>query len=473
MALIVADMPRFSIENDDDLDSYIHLYRGYLNTVGIDPNGAAGAPTGRDRAMGVLRSGLQGSAAEWFDENIVGKNWKLKYFITNGGANMAALRALAVPQNAVAGLHVGSLVAGSPADAYSREPVNAAATVGQAFIPNHDMLGGDTEWIRIGAEPSGDPVNATNANNGQPIVLPGIRAHQAVSYMRSKLPSIINEKRKLELHRLFQGSSPIRVYWKNVQRAGRLLKLPQEVIDDHFYKGLSADNSDDVDRLDPEYSVPKVVEILDKLEKRRLERIDYPKRERQDRFGIRNVIPVEAPPVVSQQEPAEIRKIAPQAIAQEHIDRIVGTRLDKVTKEFQDQIQNLQNIIAQTQQKAAQPEPPQLKTYPPLTVKPMTLHEYTERDKREQNQSFDDIEKIMGTNLRVNQIAQRVAKRLARAEEKRQDRELARAMQGLDIDDRYPEPMDTSNLVRVGDAEVDEDDLNVYITNLIRSQKKR
>ena len=79
----------------------------------------------------------------------------------------------------------------------------------------------------------------------------------------------------------------------------------------------------------------------------------------------------------------------------------------------------------------------------------------------------------MGSNHRVNQIAQRVAKKLAQAEEKRQDRELARAMQGLNIDDRYPEPMDTSNLVRVGDAEDDEDDLNVYIANLIRSQKKR
>jgi hypothetical protein len=96
MALIVADMPRFSIENGDDLDAFIHLYRGYLNTVGINPNADGGPPTGRDRAMGVLRSCLQGSAAEWFDENIVGKNWKLKYFLSTGNNNMGALRGLNV-----------------------------------------------------------------------------------------------------------------------------------------------------------------------------------------------------------------------------------------------------------------------------------------------------------------------------------------------------------------------------------------
>src|SRR5688572_26036955 len=183
MALIVADMPRFSVEDGHDLDAFIHLYIGYLNAVGVDPNADGGPPTGKDRAMGILRSCLQGSTAQWFDENIVGKNWKLKYFITNGGANMAALRGLAVAPGAV-GLHANSFVPGSPADIYSRVPANGAITIGASMIPDHDILGGDEQWERIGAEPSGDAVNATNARNNQPIVLQGIRAHQAISYMR-------------------------------------------------------------------------------------------------------------------------------------------------------------------------------------------------------------------------------------------------------------------------------------------------
>ena len=67
MALVVADMPRFSMENGNDLDVFILLYIGYLNAIGVDPNADGGPPTGRNRAMGILRSCLQGETARWFD----------------------------------------------------------------------------------------------------------------------------------------------------------------------------------------------------------------------------------------------------------------------------------------------------------------------------------------------------------------------------------------------------------------------
>src|SRR5579871_4270056 len=100
MAVIVADMPKFSIEDGDDIDVFVHLLNGYINAVGIDPNADGGPPTGKARAMGVLRSCLRGSVAEWFDENILGKNWKLTNLRSSGTANMARLRALAVPESA-------------------------------------------------------------------------------------------------------------------------------------------------------------------------------------------------------------------------------------------------------------------------------------------------------------------------------------------------------------------------------------
>ena len=74
----------------------------------------------------------------------------------------------------------------------------------------------------------------------------------------------------------------------------------------------------------------------------------------------------------------------------------------------------------------------------------------------------------MGPDNRVNQIAQRVVRKLAQAEEKRQDRELVRAMQGLGLgdreDDRNNDAMDV-DIVRVVE------DLNEYFANLLRSKK--
>ena len=58
MALVIADMPRFSMENSDNLDVFILLYIGYLNAIGVDPNANGGLPTGRNRAIGILRSCL-------------------------------------------------------------------------------------------------------------------------------------------------------------------------------------------------------------------------------------------------------------------------------------------------------------------------------------------------------------------------------------------------------------------------------
>lgn len=468
MALVVADMPRFSVEDGHDLDAFIHLYIGYLNAIGVNPNGVGGPPTGRERAMGILRSCLQGSAAQWFDETIVGKNWKLSHFITNGGANMAVLRGLAVAPGAV-GLHANSFVAGSPADIYSRDPANIAVTIGASLIPNHDILGGDREWERIGAEPSGDAVNGTAVGNNNPIVLQGIRAHQAISYMRRRLPSIIKERREMELHRLVQGSESVRTFWNKVERAGKLLKLPEEMVTDHFYRGLSGVCSEDLDRIDPDLPVKKVVDILEKIEKRRfqLHKSNIPS-------NYSNVNPMQAPPVMSQQEPSEMRKVAPQAVAQEQIDRLINAHTDKIAKGFQDQIQAFQNQIQDLQKLI--PKPP---TRPPLPTKQTeNMQRYYEGvipnpfdDEYDRQYSMDEI---MGTNNRVTKIANRVARKIAQAEERRQDRELVRAMQGLGLgghEDGPAEPMDV-DLVRIGDIEVNADDLNVYIANLIRSKKK-
>src|ERR1051325_9109304 len=481
MALVVADIPRFSVEKGHDLDAFIYLYIGYLNTIGINPNDVAGNPTGRSRAIGVLRSCLEGSVAEWFDENITGKNWKLKNILLSGNFTLANLVAFTVNQGAGGGAcPANTFVPGSAAAIFSADPANVAVTIGASMVPSHDMMGHDAEWERAGAEPTSDPVNIAIAGNNRPVVLNGIRAHQAVSYMRTHLPSIINEKRQTELHRLVQGSDPIRVYWKKIERIGRLLKLPQEVINDHFYRGLSAVCSDDLDRIDPDLPVKKIVDILEKIEKRRF--LNQSRHVVQNQYS--NVAPVQMPPVVSQQEPAELRKV--KAIDQEQIDKIINTQTDKITKGFQDQIQafqtqiqGLQNIISQQsaqQHKVGQRVQEQYAQPPKGGGR--RAHEFYESFN-----PFDDdydrqytMDEIMGAepDRKTMEIARTLAKASARAKQMKMERKvdkLANAMGGLNIDSD-DDSMDVDQ-VRVGNTKVNLDDLNEYLTNLARSSKKK
>ena len=471
MAVVVASIPTFSIEEEDNLDAFIDRLIGYYNAIGVNPNGAGGGPPiGRDRAMGILRGCLKGSVADWFDEQIVGKNWKLKYFLSAGGAgNIGVLQALTVPQGG-AGLHANSFVAGSLADVFSRDPANGAVTIQASMVPSFDMLGGDIEWERIGAEPSRDPVNATNANNNQPIVLPGIWPHQALSWMRRKLPSILEEKRKLQLHKLLQGDDPIRVYWKRVERAGKLLKLPQEVIDDYFFKGLSPDNSDETDRMDPDLPVSKVIAILEKLEKRRASsRLGLSRRGMQK---ILDAEPKQVPPV-AQQEPVEIRRVAPQAIAQEHIDKLLNEQADKIARGFQEQIQAFQAQFQDLQDKISQqsrPAPMPKRQKPP--VPPKNWEQLL--DTYENANPFDDdrkwnITEVIGDPLAI--IVERAVNKRRQKFMRQEIDKLADRFAGMGVHDNY-DPMDTSNLAD-GSVVFTDGNGNEYVCYATRSVKKK
>jgi hypothetical protein len=168
-------MPRFSVEKDYDLDAFIYLYISYLNAIGVNPNADGDPPTGRDKAVSILRSCLEGSVAEWFDENIIGKNWKLRNILLSGNFTLAQLVAFTVNQGAGGGAcPANTFVPGSAADNYSADALNHAITVGASMIPPHDMMGHDGEWERAGAEPTSDPVNIAVAGNNMPVVLNGI-----------------------------------------------------------------------------------------------------------------------------------------------------------------------------------------------------------------------------------------------------------------------------------------------------------
>ncbi|CAB4432120.1 unnamed protein product [Rhizophagus irregularis] len=145
--------------------------------------------------MGILRSCMADEAAEWFDREITGKNWELSGITSRGGANLAAFVALVIPEGA-GGPNAGTYVNGSQARAYSRDPANAAATIRAAFIPTHDLMGGDVAWGRAGARPTDRAAPATAdagiaANDNQPIVFPG---NQEPVVLKSKSSEISQEQ---------------------------------------------------------------------------------------------------------------------------------------------------------------------------------------------------------------------------------------------------------------------------------------
>ncbi|GET61257.1 hypothetical protein GLOIN_2v1790588 [Rhizophagus irregularis DAOM 181602=DAOM 197198] len=239
MAAVGIAAPIFHGREDEDLNLFIDNFLGYINTVGIDPLDDAGAPPGRVRAMGVLRSCMRDEAARWFDAELTGKNWELSNIrlvaTANGGAGATrrAFRALAVPEVAN-GLHVGTYLPGSDVDAYSRILANAARTVGETFFPSRaDIVRTnfkvEEQWRRAGGRPTHQPVNGLGNHGGpfnaavqnQPIVLQGILLDQAFMHMRTNFPTIVEERLQIRFSNLYQEQGePVRSYYKRVERAG-------------------------------------------------------------------------------------------------------------------------------------------------------------------------------------------------------------------------------------------------------------
>ncbi|PKY37082.1 hypothetical protein RhiirB3_461305 [Rhizophagus irregularis] len=152
---------------------------------------------------------MRDEAARWFDAELTGKNWELLSIrlvaAANGGASATrqAFRALAISE-VINGIHVGTYLLGSDADAYARIAGNVAVTVGDAFFPSRaDIVRTnfkvEEQWRRAGRRPTHQPVNMLGNHRGsfnaavqnQPIVLQGILLNQAFMHMRTNFPTVV------------------------------------------------------------------------------------------------------------------------------------------------------------------------------------------------------------------------------------------------------------------------------------------
>ena len=470
MAHVTIGLPTYDASDEANLDLFVALYRGHLNALNINPLDLVANPSGASRAMGILRGCLQGRAAEFFDRELAGKRWEVQYILKNGTAILNDFQALVVLEGNN-GPNAGTYVNPSPALVYSQVGGNALHTIGEAFIPTGLRFMDNEAWERSGGHPVTNPANILQNNvagNGNPIVFDEITPDMALYWIYKNLPTLVEERRRLRFGNLEQGDLPIRDYWYKVQNASKMLNFPDPVRDNQFFRGLSAENVIEAERAGMERPVEELINILERIERRKAEaRLGrYIKKDR-DEVQARNIIePIQKPPV-TQQEPVTIKPVTSHAVTQDMLNQLLQQHTENITKNFQAQLQVLQENVAQ----------PPAKVPPPLPSKSTeNMQRYYEGansfdetlNERDRQHLFDLVD-----SPKVVKIAQRVARKLAQAEERRQDRELARAMQGLNIDDNYPEPMDTSNLVRIGEVELDVDDLNIYIANLIRSQKKR
>jgi len=170
MANIALGLPTFAGLEDEDIDSFIHLFRGYLHAIGVDPvvNG--------DQALGIFRACFKGEAGIWYDEHILGKNWQLyNLFNNHGQANIAGIRGRSMAQlNNTASLRIGS-----EAHTYANIGGNNAILVSAAGSLTRPAVNGqnlwipalafDQDWSLLGGRPTSEINPIANPGNNRPI----------------------------------------------------------------------------------------------------------------------------------------------------------------------------------------------------------------------------------------------------------------------------------------------------------------
>lgn len=456
MVTVTVGMPIFSGEDEEDVEQFIDLFAGYLAGLGIDPaDMGGGPPSGSQRALGLFRACMKGPAAVWFDEQLTGKRWRLNNLFNNHGqADWAG----------VVGRTMQELVASnsfrnpSRAYTYATNPANNATTLANSgLLPAYGLI---QNWRDIGGQPTNEPATVIAIGNNNPIVLPEIRIGDAVDWFKNNYHTVLRGRREVRFGNLAQENDPVDVYYKKVQRFGRLLNFGDDVVENQFFRGLSPENMLEADRIGPNKPLNELVDALKRVEKRKAEmRLGLSNRDArkaiiQEKHSFdsptRTITPVQIPPV-SQQEPI-ILKPATSGITQEQMDQILKMHTEKIMQNFQNQLQAFQKEIVH-------PVPIQQPT--PVESRESRRERISEvlqqmREDREKNYLSNINFQEAGRELRqldLKPIDIAVARRFAKRREKSKDRQLDKYIDNvlsgdlgkLNINDE--EPTKTSNLL--------------------------
>ena len=468
MAGVTITPPFFSGGIDEDINVFIRRFPGFLDGVNINPVGNQGG-----RALGMLRSCLQGEAGEWYDEFILGKNWKLtNIFDNHGQAGMGALRGRTMAQM----LASNSFRPHSLASTFANIAGNNAVTVGGANARMIPAEAFEEDWTNAGGEPTDDPVNVLAGNNN-PIVLNGIHIGQAISYLKNHYPTVLEERRKIHFGNLEQGDESIKEFYRKLKHYGDLLHFGNEIIEHHFFKGLSPENQIEVERIGADKSIEELVKSLERVEKRKAEmKLGLTKRTK-----VANTYqnqPQVQPQLESHSSEASNYRPSPSGYTQEDVNRLIKNATEKIAQDFQAQIRDLQSKIPTVPVKLPDASEeisntwadilkiPEVKSY----LHPGLPENYKEKEGLNVFQRAEArakaIREYTNKDKRHNErIADRIAERL---EEQKLDKEINTILPQLfgNLSTRDTDDMDTSNLVR--EIATDDDE---YTLQLVRKKK--
>ncbi|EXX58409.1 hypothetical protein RirG_198280 [Rhizophagus irregularis DAOM 197198w] len=168
MATVALGLPIFEGREDENFNQFIKLYKEYLHSFNINPADASGGPLASyEKVLSILRTCLKGHAAEWYDNNILGKNVRLR--------NILVLVTAAAPN------HV--LVANSVATQYQQGHNNAGNFMTEIW-PDYEINRANNDiWRdRAGMEltdanlnfvtAAGIIMNVSGAGAGNPYIIP-------------------------------------------------------------------------------------------------------------------------------------------------------------------------------------------------------------------------------------------------------------------------------------------------------------
>lgn len=454
MAGVSMTPPIFEGHIDQDINVFIRRFKGFLDGIGIVP------PVGAC-AIGLFQSCLQGPAADWYDRNILGKNWKLNNIFNNHGqADIAGLQGQTMQEMRT----TNSFRPNSLASTFANIGGNNVVTVGDPIAKMIPAEAFEEDWTNAGGEPTDDPVNipAVHGNNN-PIVLQGIGIGQALFHFKNNYPTVLEERRKVKFANLEQDNEPVREYYNKLKKYGSLLNYGNEMVEHQFFMGLSPDNQLEIDRIGAEKPIEELVKILERVEKRKSEmKLGITKR-------ARNATRYDTTHYETTPESASQRPIS--GYSQEDVDRIIKNVTEKITENFQAQNRDLQANIPI--QKSVTSSIQKLHKSPNQEEHITTTEDLSPEElfwsyllaafgDSKNPQSHGDSK---NPQSHTDKLASRIAERI---EEKKLDKEIDNTFPqlfgNLNVNDDS-DAMDTSNVVR----EIANDD--EYTLQLVRKKK--
>ncbi|CAH1766642.1 959_t:CDS:2 [Entrophospora sp. SA101] len=191
MAGVSVAIPNFSGGMDEDINTFVRRFHGFLDSININVR----ENTQRVQATGLFRSALSGPAA----------NLQARTMVQMNTSN--------------------SFRPHSSAHAFANHPGNNAITVGAVearMVPRKAFA---EDWTNSGGAPTDDAPRFTGASGAVPIILNGIQLGQAIYYFENFYPSVLEERRKVQFGTLDQGNDLVKTFYEKVKKYGKLLNF--------------------------------------------------------------------------------------------------------------------------------------------------------------------------------------------------------------------------------------------------------